>query len=104
MEVGYNAWGAIKRVLINRGLGINEKKCLYDGVIVTRIERVMHEEELIRAGIKRELASCFNQRLLKWFGHLERMDKYRITKMVLMTKVSGGRVRGRPRLGRMDGM
>ena len=28
------AWGARKSVLINRGLGIKAKKCLYEGVIV----------------------------------------------------------------------
>ena len=33
----------------------------------------------------------------------ERMDEYRIARRVLVTAVSGGRVRGRPRLGRMDG-
>ena len=31
---GYRAWGALKTVLSNRGLGINAKKCLYEGVIV----------------------------------------------------------------------
>ena len=28
------AWGALKSVLSNRGLGIKAKKCLYEGVIV----------------------------------------------------------------------
>ena len=28
------AWGVLKRVLTNRGLGINAKKFLYEGVIV----------------------------------------------------------------------
>ena len=32
------------------------------------------------------------------------MDEYRIARRVLMAKVSGGRVRGRPRLGWMDGV
>ena len=31
---GYKAWGALKSVLSNRGLGIKVKKCLYAGVIV----------------------------------------------------------------------
>ena len=31
---GYTAWGALKSVLSNRGLGIKAKKCLYEGVIV----------------------------------------------------------------------
>ena len=38
------------------------------------------------------------------FGHVERMDEYRMARMVLMAEVSEGRVRGRPRLVRMDGM
>ena len=31
---GYRAWGVLKSVLSNRGLGIMAKKCLYQGVIV----------------------------------------------------------------------
>ena len=34
MNEGYRAWGALKSVLSNRGLGIKAKKCLYVGVIV----------------------------------------------------------------------
>ena len=41
---------------------------------------------------------------MRWFGHVERMDDYRMARRVLMAEVSGGRVRGRPRLGWMDGM
>ena len=33
MNVGYSAWGALKSVLSNRGLGIKVKKCLYEGII-----------------------------------------------------------------------
>ena len=29
MNEGYRAWGVLKSVLSNRGLGIKEKKCLY---------------------------------------------------------------------------
>ena len=28
---GYRAWGALKNVLSNRGLGIKAKKCLHEG-------------------------------------------------------------------------
>ena len=31
MNEGYRAWGALKSVLSNRGLGIKAKKCLYEG-------------------------------------------------------------------------
>ena len=32
------------------------------------------------------------------------MDEYRMARRVLMAEVSGGQVRGRPRLGWMDGV
>ena len=35
---------------------------------------------------------------------MERMDEYRMARRVLMAAVSGGRVIGRPMLGRMDGV
>ena len=50
-----------------------------------------------RAGIERALAIRADQRVLIWFGHVQRMDVYRMARRVLMAKVSGGRVRGRPR-------
>ena len=58
--------------------------------------RVWNEELRTRAGIERELASRADQRVLRWFGHMARR--------VLMAEVSGGLVRGRPRLGWMGGV
>ena len=138
MNEGYRAWGALKSVLSNRGLGIKAKKCLYEGVIVptalhgaeawgmrsaerrkvnvlgmkcsrslvgvSRMDRVRNEEACRRAGIERELASRADQRVLRWLGHVERMDDYHMARMVLMAEVGGGQVRGRPRLGWMDGV
>ena len=34
MNEGYRAWGELKNVLSNRGLGIKAKKCLYKGVTI----------------------------------------------------------------------
>ena len=31
-----------------------------------------------------------DQRVLRWFGHVERMDEYPMARRVLMAKVSGG--------------
>ena len=58
----------------------------------------------MRAGIERVLASRADQRVLRRFGHVERMDEYRIARTVLMDEVRLGRVRGRPRFGWMDGV
>ena len=57
-----------------------------------------------RAGIERQLASGAGQRLLRWFGHVERIYEYRMTRRVLMAEVSGGQVRGRQSLGWMNGV
>ena len=57
-----------------------------------------------RAGIERELASRADQRVLRWFGRVERMYEYRMARRVLKTEVSGGRVRADSRLGWMDGV
>ena len=51
-----------------------------------------------------ELPSRADQRVLKCFGHVERMDDHRMAESVWMAEVSGGRVRGRQRLGWMDGV
>ena len=54
--------------------------------------------------IEMEVASRADQRVLKWFGHVKRMDEYCITRRVLMPEVSGGQVLGRKRLCLMDGV
>ena len=68
------------------------------------MDRVGDEEVRKRDGIKREFASRAYQRVLRWFGHVYRMDEYRVARIVLMVNVSGRQVWGRPRLGWMDGM
>ena len=67
------------------------------------MDRVRNEDVRRRAGIVRELASRAGQRVLRWFLHVERMEEYHMARTVLLAKVSGGRVRGKPRLGWMDG-
>ena len=85
-------------------MNVLEMKCLRSLVGVSRKDRVRKEEVRRIAGIETELASRGNQRVLRLFGHVERMDEYRMARRVLMTEISGGRVRGRPRLGWMNSM
>ena len=84
-------------------VNVLEMKCLRSLVGVSRMDRVGNEEVRRRVEIESELTSRVDQRVLRWFGHVERMDEYRLARRVLMAEVSGGRVRGRPRLGWMDG-
>ena len=68
------------------------------------MDRVRNEEVRRRAEIESELAIKADQRVMRRFGYVERMDEYHMSRRVLMAEVSGGRVRGRPRLRRMDGV
>ena len=97
---GAEAWGM--RSAERRKLNVLQMKCLRSLVGVSQMDRVGNHEVRRRAGIKRELASRADQRVLRWFGHMKRMDEYRMARKVLIADVSGGRVRGRPRLGWID--
>ena len=87
-----------------RKVNVLEMKCLRSLVGVSRMNRAKNKEVRRRAGTEMELASRADQRVSRWFGHVERMDEYRMARRVLMAEVSGERVRGRPRLGWMDGV
>ena len=45
-----------------------------------------------------------DQKELRRFGHVGRIYEYGMTRRMLMAEESGGQVRGRPRLGMMDGV
>ena len=83
-------------------MDVLEMKCMKTLVGVSRMDRVKNQEVRWRAGTEREFASRADQRLMRSFGHVERMGEYRRTRRVLMTDASRGRVRCRPRLGWMD--
>ena len=87
-----------------RKVNVLQMKCLRSLVGVPRLDRVKNEEVRRRAGIERELASRIDQSVVRWFGHVERMDEYRMARRVMMAEESGGRVRERPRLGWMEGV
>ena len=98
---GAEAWSM--RSAERRKGNVLEMKCLRSLVGVSRMDRVRNEEVRRRARIERELASRADQRVLRWFGHVERMDEYRMAGRVLMGEVNWGRG-GRPRLGWMNGV
>ena len=85
---GTEVWGM--RSAERRKVNVLEMKCLRSLVGVSRMDRVGNEEVRRRAGIERELASRADQRVLRWFGHVERMDEYRMARRVLIAEVSRG--------------
>ena len=100
----YGAEALGMRSAERRKVNVLEIKCLRSFVGVSRMDRVRNKEVHRRAEIEKEFASRADQRVLKLFGHVERMDEHRISRRVMMEEVNGGRARGRPRLGWMDGV
>ena len=87
-----------------RKVNVLELKCLRSLVVVSRMDRFRNEEVRWKTGVERELASRAYHRVLRWFVHVERMDEYRMARRLLKADVSGGRVRGRPKLDWMEGV
>ncbi len=62
----------------------------------------VRNEEVRRTGVVKELAERAEQGVLRWFGHVERMEEERLVKKITISDVRGVRPRGRPRMGWMD--
>ena len=69
-----------------RKVKVLEMKCLRSLVGLSRMYRVRNEVVRRRAGVERELASRVNQRALKCFGHVWRIDEYRIKATITILK------------------
>ena len=81
---GAEAWGMSRAE--RRKVNVLEMKCLRSLVGLSRMDCVRNEEVHRRAGIERELASTADQRVLRWFAHVEKMDEYCMARRVLMSK------------------
>ena len=73
MNEGYRSWGERKSVLINRGLGINAKKCLYEGVIVPTA--LYGTEEWGMRSAERRKANVLEMKSLRSLVGVSRMDR-----------------------------
>ena len=51
-----------------------EMKCLRSMTGVSRLYRVRNEVVRARTGVRRELGARVDMNVLRWFGHVERMD------------------------------
>ena len=94
---GSESWGM--KVTERQKLNVFEMKCLRSMIGVSRLDRVRNEVVRARTGVRRELAARVDVNVLRWFGHVERMDNERLLKKVMNAKVDGRSARGRPRFG-----
>jgi len=63
---------------------------------VTRWDRWRNEVGRERVGVSESLSKRVDRKVVKWFGHIERMGIERLSKTVYMSEVRGERGRGRP--------
>ena len=129
---GCKVLGALKRVIKNRGLGMDVKKVLYEKVVVPTVmygleswdmkvtERqklnvfemkclrsmtgVSHLDRVRNEVVRREFAARVDMTVLRWFGHVERIDNEPLLKKMMNAKVNGRSATERPRFGWMDGV
>ena len=99
---GSETWGL--REAERRKLDVLEMGCLRSMCRLSLRDRVRNEEVRRRTGVERKLSSRVDQNVLRWFGHMERMDEERVAKRVMRSEVEGNRGRGRPNLGWMNGV
>jgi hypothetical protein len=99
---GSETWGL--RVAERRQLNVLEMKCLRSMAGVTLWDRRRNEEVRRTTGVVKELAGRVDCSVLRWFGHMERMSEERLVKKVMKSVASGRNMRGRPKVGWMDGV
>ena len=89
---GSEAWGL--RVKERRKLDVMEMRCLRSMCGVTRMDRLRNEVVRERVGVDEKLSERVDRKVLKWYGHVERMSGERLTKRVYRSEVEGERGRG----------
>ncbi|CAH0597853.1 unnamed protein product [Chrysodeixis includens] len=60
-------------------------------------DRIRNDAIRERCGVKEDIVTRIEKGMLKWFGHVERMNKRRLTKQIYECSVNGVVGRGRPR-------
>ena len=99
---GSETW-ILENKMKNR-MDVAEMSCLGSMCRVTRRDRVKNEEIRRRCWLQRSLSGRGEAAVLRWFGHVERMEGERLVKKIYRAEVEGNRRRGRPRRRRMDGV
>ena len=79
-------------------------KCFSDIAGVTLWYRMNNDVVRLRTGMVRKLEDRADAGVLRWFGHMVRMDNGRYVERVMELEASGSRPRGRPKFGWMDGV
>ena len=61
-----------------------EMKCLRSMTGVSRLDRVRNEVVRARTDVRREVAARIDKNVLRWIGHVDRMENERLLKKVMI--------------------
>src|SRR5678815_4693102 len=64
---------------------------------VRRIDKMRNERIRERCGVKKGVNERINESMLRWFGHVERMNDSRLVKRMYSVECVGNRPAGRPK-------
>ena len=85
-----------------RRLDVVEMRCLRSMCGVTQRDRIRNETIRIRTGVTRGLSGRADQSVLRWYGHIEKMEESRLVKRIYRSEARGKALPGRPQLRWMD--
>ncbi|GBP57486.1 hypothetical protein EVAR_36138_1 [Eumeta japonica] len=70
---------------------------------MSRKDRCRNSDVRERCGLKEDVVARAERGMLRWFGHLERVNESRLTKQIYRVNVCDGKVgKGRPRISYAD--
>ena len=99
---GCESW--VMNASVKKKMGVLEMRVLREIAGVKRIDRIRNTRIRSMCGLNVSLLGLVERRILRWFGHLVRMDEERLVKRVMMCEIEGGRGRGRPGKRWLDGV
>ncbi len=83
----YGAEGWNMEATERRRINVMEIKCLRNMCGVIHIDRVRNEEVRRKIGVVREFADSAEQGVLRWFGHVQRMEEEHLVKKITIADV-----------------
>src|ERR1700755_231052 len=99
---GCETW--VMNAQIRKRLEVFEMKGLRAICGLRKVDRIRNERIREMCRWKRGIVGRAEEGVLRWFGHMCRMDENRMVGRVMRSEVEGGRGRGRPRMRWMDGV
>ena len=87
-----------------RRLNVFEMKRLWSMAGVALRDRINNNVVRNKTGMVQKLRDRVDACILRWFGHMMRLDETKLGKKVLKAEVRGRRPRGRPKFRWMDGV